>query len=161
MNIFSVMQTITLATGYLLLNDNQYKRRKHKLVKVEDGVNELNLTDSEFKFLKPENESNKLGCYVLLGSTQFKAGEKLGYDGEIPKIMATMVEFSNETKDESNYDEELVAAIGLLDKDNPEHWTRSRKPEVSILAGLLDRKVTAKQRDVAFNVHLEKVSDGS
>jgi hypothetical protein len=44
----------------------------------------------------------------------------------------------------------LLGAIAELDPDNKEHYTNGGKPDAKVLSGLLDRNVSAKERDVAF-----------
>lgn len=52
--------------------------------------------------------------------------------------------------------EELVEAIGLLEPGNETHWTAGGVPEVSALKKLVDRKVTAGERDAAWAIFQEQ-----
>lgn len=45
----------------------------------------------------------------------------------------------------------LREAILDLDADNPDHWTADGKPDARALADILDRKVTAAERDAAWS----------
>lgn len=46
--------------------------------------------------------------------------------------------------------DDIVNAIGDLDDDEPEHWTKSGKPDASVLSKLLDHPVSAAERDEAW-----------
>lgn len=46
--------------------------------------------------------------------------------------------------------ESIFEAIGQLDPENPEHFTKSGKPEVKALEAILGCPVTAKERDSAW-----------
>ena len=44
----------------------------------------------------------------------------------------------------------VAEAIARLDPDNPEHWTRRGKPSCRILRAMLGRRVSARERDAAW-----------
>ncbi|UTV30165.1 HI1506-related protein [Photobacterium atrarenae] len=44
----------------------------------------------------------------------------------------------------------LIAAIGKLEPDNPDHFTTANKPQVDALEKLVGRSVTASERDDAW-----------
>ena len=44
----------------------------------------------------------------------------------------------------------IIAAIGELDPDNPEHFTKGGKPEVKALEAILGFDITAAERDAAW-----------
>lgn len=46
--------------------------------------------------------------------------------------------------------DDVIAAIQQLDPNNPEHYTKSGKPQTDALSELLGREVTARLRDKAF-----------
>ncbi len=47
-------------------------------------------------------------------------------------------------------DDAIVATIGRLDPDDPNHFTRSGAPQVGALETLLDRNITSAERDAAW-----------
>jgi len=158
MNIYLVTGVLNIHSGLLLLNNDQANRRNHVLVKQSTKVPSLKLSDEEQQFLK-EGDDNPLAVYKLIGSTQFKIGEKIGYDGELNKATSTMLTLVVEVVDQQEsqeqepvVDEALVNAIVELDPENPAHFANNGKPEIKVLAGLLDRKVSGKERDDAFKV---------
>lgn len=67
MNKYQIVQIATLHSGVLELSDAQYARRKHALKQI--GKNKYEIT-------KP---------------VQFKVGETIGYEGDMPKAMADMM----------------------------------------------------------------------
>jgi hypothetical protein len=52
--------------------------------------------------------------------------------------------------------QEIVEAIGLLDPENPDHYTKGKKPEVAALEEILGKDITAAQRDKAFEIYQGK-----
>lgn len=60
---YKATSAIVLHSGNVKISDDQFKRRRHALKELEDK-----------------------GHYSIVpGPVTFKAGEKFGYDGEIPK----------------------------------------------------------------------------
>lgn len=49
-----------------------------------------------------------------------------------------------------NEADEIVAAIGQLNPENPDHWTKAGKPDVAALEAILDRDISADDRDAAW-----------
>lgn len=49
----------------------------------------------------------------------------------------------------------LAAAIGLLDPENEDHFTKSGKPQLDALAGLMGKPVSAAERDAAWQALTE------
>lgn len=45
---------------------------------------------------------------------------------------------------------DIAGAIGKLDPDNKDHWTADGKPDANALSDLLDRRVSAAERDAAW-----------
>lgn len=153
MNIFQITSPATLRDGLLILNDDQARRRKHLLVKQSAKVKSFKLDADELAFITPKK--GELAVYKLIGDTMFKAGERIGYDGELNKAMAALLkpvtEVEETAEDEAeDIDVALVNAIAELEPGNSAHFTTQGKPELKILAGLLKRKVTGKERDAAF-----------
>lgn len=70
MKIYKIIAPITLFAGTVRLTDAQVIGRAHKLAPVP----------------------GKKDCYTITGPNQFKAGEVIGYDGDMPKNMASLVE---------------------------------------------------------------------
>lgn len=76
MQKYHIAAVLTLHTGTLELSDAQYARRKHALKKVGKGK------------------------YEIVTPVQFKVGEVVGYEGDIPKALATvMIDEAEEKKD--------------------------------------------------------------
>jgi len=71
--------------------------------------------------------------------------------------MTEEAEVEAEDEELSNdFIEDIVEAIALLEEGNEEHWTTIGRPEVKALKAILDRKVTAADRDAAWLVYQEK-----
>lgn len=154
MNIFQITSPAKLHEGLLILNEDQARRRNHLLVKQSAKVKSFKLDADELAFITPEK--GELAVYKLIGDTMFKAGERIGYDGELNKAMAALLkpvsEVENATAEaleEAEPDPTLVMAIAELDPNNSAHFNTHGKPELKILEGLLKRKVTGKERDAA------------
>lgn len=49
----------------------------------------------------------------------------------------------------------LVKKMGLLDKDNKEHWTNDNKPDTRALSKLMGSAVSAADRDRAWDLYQE------
>lgn len=64
MKTYKIIQPVTLTSGIVRLKDDQAKGREHKLELL--GRN----------------------CYRITAPNQFKVGQVIGYDGDIPKTMA-------------------------------------------------------------------------
>lgn len=47
---------------------------------------------------------------------------------------------------------DIIAAIAQINPDDESLWTADNKPTVEVLEDLLDKKITAEQRDEAFVV---------
>ncbi|MCF8491363.1 MAG: hypothetical protein K9H18_19530 [Rhodospirillum sp.] len=47
--------------------------------------------------------------------------------------------------------DDLIAAIGKLDRANPAHFTKGGKPETKALEDVVERQVTATERDAAWD----------
>lgn len=69
MKDYEMLAPVTLHEGHVRLTAKQAKGRAHKLEKVE----------------------GKKDVYRITGPNQFKAGQVIGYDGEIPKAVASDV----------------------------------------------------------------------
>ena len=70
MKIYQSTDVVNIHTGRLLVNKDQAARRNHVLVKQDDSIKSLNLSDEELEFLNADSE--KLAVFKLIGSTQFK-----------------------------------------------------------------------------------------
>lgn len=68
--------------------------------------------------------------------------------GQTPPPADDKVELSTDP----NVLQEVVAAIGELDNGNPEHYTNGGKPDAKVLSRMLERNVSAAERDEAFEV---------
>lgn len=160
MNIYKSIAGVVLAAGMVVLSKGQARDRNHLLVKTDDSINSLNLSDAELELLEG---AEGLAVYKLIGKTQFKSGEVFGYDGELNKALAknmmpaeqAVVEVKTAAEEsEEEIDEALVAAIGELDQENAAHFNKNNgKPELAVLKGLLKRNVTGKERDDAWSFY--------
>ncbi len=54
---------------------------------------------------------------------------------------------------------EIVEAIGRLNPDNKDHWTKGNKPELAALENILGQRPTSAERDTAFAVFKEQASE--
>lgn len=68
MKKYIVNQAITLRSGVLELCGSQAASRAHKLVSLGDGR------------------------YQIQADVQFKAGERIGFDGDLPRALAALME---------------------------------------------------------------------
>lgn len=68
MNKYQVTEAVSIHDGLLELTEAQAKPRMHNLKHIEDSV------------------------YMVMQPVMFKAGEVIGYDGELPKAMLMQLE---------------------------------------------------------------------
>lgn len=68
MNKYQVNEAVSIHDGLLELTEAQAKPRMHNLKHIEDSV------------------------YMVMQPVMFKAGEVIGYDGELPKAMLMQLE---------------------------------------------------------------------
>ena len=68
MNRYQVNEAVSIHDGLLELTEAQAKPRMHNLKHIEDSV------------------------YMVMQPVMFKAGEVIGYDGELPKAMLMQLE---------------------------------------------------------------------
>jgi len=134
MKTYEMIGLVTLHSGIVKLTDKQAKGRAHKLEPV-DG---------------------KKGLYRLIGPNQFKAGQVIGYDGEIPKVHAHLAEDAAKSEGKKSRAggnkhvpslDEFREAFGKLDPGNEDHRTKDGLPDVKALESVGGLKVTSKQRD--------------
>jgi len=52
--------------------------------------------------------------------------------------------------------DDIVEAIGGLDKDDEVLWTKSHKPKTEALAALIEKQITARERDAAWTIFQDK-----
>lgn len=55
--------------------------------------------------------------------------------------------------------DDIVAAIGLLDANDPSLWTRTGKPRVEAIERVLDQPIIESQRDAAWRAHLNRTAE--
>lgn len=157
MQKFIAHAPVYLHSGSVKISDDQYKRRAHQL-----------------------QESKGKGVYeIVRGPVCFKAGEEFGYSGDIPKSMADIVadaktgktiaqqrvELKAEAKaGKKNMRDDAIEAIGkvlgLLDPQNPEHFTNGGKPEVKAIEAILEIDITAAERDAAWDKYQAEQESG-
>ncbi len=149
MNIYKVLVSLKLLSGLLLLTPAQARRREYVIEEINENdihIKDLNLPED----FDVENRQP----FRLTGPTQFKAGEVIGYDGQLSKITAqSLTDIGEIEKEESKtekIDPELVNAIGMLDTGKEGDFSESGKPELKALKNLLNRKINAAERDAAF-----------
>jgi hypothetical protein len=49
--------------------------------------------------------------------------------------------------------DDIIDAIEVLDENNEDHWTTTGKPDTRALSDVLDRQVTAAERDAAWEAY--------
>ena len=54
--------------------------------------------------------------------------------------------------------DDIVEAIGGMDKDDDVLWTKSHKPKTEVLSSILKKEITAKERDAAWAIYQDKES---
>lgn len=145
MKQYILAQVIRLVSGNVLLTKAQYARRTHSVSKPDkDGISQI---------LQP---------------IMFKAHEEFGYDGEIPKsylpIEPTVEDADPDTPPEEPAEDlieepaegsdarfdAIVAAIQELDPDNQDQFTQNGKPDATVLTEHLGWRVSATERDEAW-----------
>ena len=129
--------------GMLALSGEQAKCRAHALKEIKKGV------------------------YEVLSPVEFKQGEVFGHDGDLPKVLANLVESTKKgpssrkrkRKPEAKADADAEAkadafadAVSKLETGNTGHWTEDAKPECKALEAL-GVKVSAKERDALWSSH--------
>jgi len=156
MNIYQSTAPVRLNPGIVLMNKSQARDRNHVLVKTKHTIDALNLSDAELELL---GDAEGVAVYKLIGETHFKAGEIFGYDGELNKARAknlkpaeqVLAEAAAVEEIEADIDEQLVDAILSLEEGNAAHFNQNNgKPELAVLKGLLNRNITGKERDAAW-----------
>jgi hypothetical protein len=60
----------------------------------------------------------------------------------------------SQTQLQTNEAMSFSAAISLLDKDNPEHFTQGGKPQCTAIEGLMAKPFSASERDAAWHEYL-------
>lgn len=76
MHNYKLLTTLTLRDGVVRLTQAQIKGRAHKLEAV----------------------AGKKDIYRITGENQFKAGQEIGYEGELPKVIAELIADATEAK---------------------------------------------------------------
>jgi hypothetical protein len=109
MQKFLVAASVTLHTGTLELSDAQYARRKHALKKVGKGK------------------------YEILAPVQFKVGEEISYEGEIPKALATVLIDEAEAKKDTTKKAKAEAAAKAKSEAEQEEKLKAIEDEIKAL----------------------------
>lgn len=101
MKTYKIIQPVTLTSGVVRLTDEQARMRAHKLEAVK----------------------GKKGLYRITGPNQFKAGQEIGYEGDLPKTLATDMEAADadaetkkSTKAQAKADAEAAKAKAEAEK---------------------------------------------
>ena len=102
----------------------------------------------------------KAGIYEVKNTIEFKAGEVFGYDGELPKAERMNIDSGADSgkKKETpplNMDNVIDIIDVIDDLDQEKDFTSCGKPDVKALEALLDRKLTAAERDEAWKQYQE------
>jgi len=118
--------------------------------------------------------SKLITCAVLHplshNGESFKAGEKVDLTAKELKQLLSLKEQPvqdprtkdvDSIKDDANDKEpptsvteaQIVEAIGQLDPDNSEQWTKGNKPKTDVLTDLLGTDISAAERDAAWETH--------
>ena len=118
--------------------------------------------------------SKLITCAVLHplshNGESFKAGEKVDLTAKELKQLLSLKEQPvqdprtkdvDSIKDDANDKEpptsvteaQIVEAIGQLDPDNSEQWTKGNNPKTDVLTDLLGTDISAAERDAAWETH--------
>ena len=127
---------VNLVNGNLKLNEDQYRRRKHVLKPMGDGIYKIVLTARHNR-------------------VQFKRGETIGYDGLINKglLQSLCPEKEVTEKDEMSRENKIIGAMDECIKQG--HVTKTGLPELPMVNEMLDFIVSGKERDRLFKKHFE------
>lgn len=130
--------------GKLELTEDQYRRRKHLLIPLGDGIYKLN----------PEAKTTRV---------QFKRHEIVGYDGPVNKKLLTAIDYLNEEdrpedkkakkeeKAEISADEKMGLILEAMDKCiDAKQVTKTGMPELPELRARLKFDISVKERDEIF-----------
>lgn len=163
MNIYTVVKTLTLTAGLLLLTAKQAQPRRHVLVAQPVRFKAFKVKKSDIELMGVE-KSDELGIYEVTGTTQFKVGEVIGYVGDANKQLLQFIapagekaEQEKQASDNGGKSEvdtgvlyaEIRQAIAKLDKNNPEHYAGD-KPLRAAVINVLGKKIKAADLDAAF-----------
>ena len=99
MQTYRVIAPLTLHTGGIALTDAQAEPRANRLQRRGEGV------------------------YEVVLPVQFKAGEEIGYEGDLPKALATMLAPAAEAAAA----EAAAAEAAAADKPQPHHAPSRKK----------------------------------
>jgi len=114
-------------------------------IKVKDGVERVEINaGEEIDLTKDKQLSTKDVERIIKSGCGKMQKQKVAED------------VSKKQPDSALSEERLtqyVEAISLLDPENEEHFTQSGKPEVDNLKELIDKDVTAAERDLAWEAY--------
>lgn len=167
MNIFKVITGLTIHSGLLLLTAKQAAPRRHVLDAQPVRLKAFKFKAADITLMGVEKTDN-LGMYEVIGTTQFKAGEVIGYAGDVNKtLLELLAPAGDEPKpaqktdddEQKNADKaalhaEIITAIGQLDTANPEHFENG-KPLREAVSKVIGKKIKAADIEAAWAAFLE------
>lgn len=100
----------------------------------------------------------RLTCDLWLDGAYIEAGELVELSDEQADSLAEHLVVHSadaeapvgEADEAADKADALVAAIGQLDPENHDHWTKAGKPDVAALEAILGRDISADDRDAAW-----------
>jgi hypothetical protein len=125
---------ISYALALTNLAHTGYRRAGLALVKGENTIPADTITETQLAQLKADPR---------LKITVQEEGGSAGTDGDQSLLL-----------DQGSVPDTLATAIALLDPANVDHFTSTGKPQIDALETLLGHKVTAAERDEAWETFL-------
>lgn len=120
MKTYQIIKPVTLTSGVVRLTEEQARARAHKLEAVK----------------------GKKGLYRITGPNQFKAGQEIGYEGELPKTLAV---------DMADADAKKVGKEQKVDAEAAK--AKAEAEAAKARAKLEDDALTAWESDVQLREH--------
>lgn len=108
---------------------------------AETIMNDPNLT------IKDVTSSDCSVCEEKLATAHLTIDEQAK---EIDGLKQVIAEMSEDNKPDEGTHLSLIEAIGQLNVDVEDHWTKTGKPEIGMLEALTGRNVSAAERDQAW-----------
>ncbi len=127
-------------------------------VAFKKGVNHLcstDFTDSQLAMLDKDprlSVQKKFTSSEVIAAVNSQTGPLVGSVSSVSVIDSQTDTPQSELDNDGAAQLAVQGAIFQLESDNPAHWTKGGKPEINALSAILERKVTASERDDAWNV---------
>ncbi|WP_407546546.1 HI1506-related protein [Vibrio parahaemolyticus] len=132
-----------------------YRRAGVAFKKGDNRLCSVDFTDSQLAML---DKDPRLSVQKLAATSDTHADVNLQAGPLVGSIPSVSVDSQETGSSKQALDIDAAAQLAVqgamfqLESDNPAHWTKGGKPEINALSAILERKVTAAERDDAWNV---------